>query len=311
MRSPTCVERDGRALRSSASNDGDDDRVDRQGAAARRVCAASAMICSAGSRSASRSERPTSTPLAARNVLAMPPPITNAATRSQQAAEDADLVLDLRAADRADERLPRMRSSARRARRSSRFHQESCEGRQVVRDALGRGVRAMRRPERVVDVDVAERRELRARRRDRSLPPRDESARFRAATMSPSRSASTAAPARPARRSRRRTRPASRVSSASRRRPGASERLGTTLPSGRPRCESDDRPRARDRAASAASRAPRRSACRRRRAPSLIGTLRSSRTRTALAAQTSTSRRSCGIRILGSAGRRLESTQLR
>ena len=70
-----------------------------------------------------------------------------------EAPEDADLVLDLGAADDRDERppgtpeqLPELLELA--------LEQEAGVGRKQVRDPLGRGVRTMRRSERVVHVQV-------------------------------------------------------------------------------------------------------------------------------------------------------------
>ncbi len=93
-----------------------DDGVDRQVQVMPCVLAFGDDAWSPGPRSGSRSDLPTSTPCAARNVLAMPPPMTKASTRLSRLVEHADLVGDLRAADRADERLDRIVGEPRRAR---------------------------------------------------------------------------------------------------------------------------------------------------------------------------------------------------
>ena len=167
MRSPTSPSATVCALASASNVGATTASVGRCSATPR--CAASAMIALAGAEIADRAATcRRRRPCAARNVLAIPPPITNALTRCEQVREDADLVVDLRAADRADERLRADRRSARRARRSSASIRNPAYGGQIVRDAFGRGVGAMCGTERVVDVEVAERGKLRARRPDRS-----------------------------------------------------------------------------------------------------------------------------------------------
>ena len=101
----------------------------------------------------------------------------------------------------------------------------------VMDDALGRGVRAVRRAERVVDVDVGEQRRAASRTPDRSSLPRRGTAGSRAA---PRRRLAggdrRAAPAR--RRSRRRTAPAGRRAAATAARRPASARIpGWACPS--------------------------------------------------------------------------------
>ena len=140
--------------------------------------------------------------------------------------------------------------------------------------------------ERVVHVRVAERRELRARTPGRSSPPRGGSAGSRAARRArrrPRRVHRRAAP--PARCSRRRTPPAGRAARPGARRPAAGVYSRFTFPLGRPRCE------ARMTVAPVVERvagwwaATRGCACRRVIWPSLIGTLKSTRTKTRLPRQ--------------------------
>ena len=71
-----------------------------------------------------------------------------------EVAQDAELVLDLRAAGDEHERPLDLAEQAAEMLELGE-QQESGVGRQQVRDGLGRGVRAMRRAERVVDVEVA------------------------------------------------------------------------------------------------------------------------------------------------------------
>ena len=73
--------------------------------------------------------------------------------------DEADLVRDLEAAQDHDERPRRVAQQAAEDLELLR-HEQAGHGGQVVRDALGGGVRAVRRAEGVVHVDVAERRQL-------------------------------------------------------------------------------------------------------------------------------------------------------
>ena len=101
-------------------------------------------------------------------------------------------------------------------------HQQPGHGRQDVGDALGRGVRAMGRAERVVDVDVGQRRRAAPRRRRRWPSPRRGSAGSRAA--GPRRAVSARRPPRlRARRSRRPSRPACRAARRGARRPARAQ----------------------------------------------------------------------------------------
>ena len=99
-----------------------------------------------------------------RNVYAIAPPIRSASTLREQVLDHLELVGDLRAAEDRDERpvgiVKRLAEVL-----DLGGHQEP-GGRlaHVMDDALGRRVRAMRGAERVVDVDVAERRECRRER---------------------------------------------------------------------------------------------------------------------------------------------------
>ena len=127
-------------------------------AACRRASAA-ARGAAGSTPSSSHSEAPTSWPWALKNGKHIAPPIRIASARSQERVEHADLVGHLRAADDRDERARRglrgCRCSVSTSRCSSRpggAAASSCG------DARGRGVRAVRGAERVVDVDVGERR---------------------------------------------------------------------------------------------------------------------------------------------------------
>ena len=77
-----------------------------------------------------------------------------------QVLEDPDLVGDLRPAEDRRERPARILEEVR-EHLDLALHQEAGVGRQELRDADGRGVGPMGRPERVVDVDVGVRGELR------------------------------------------------------------------------------------------------------------------------------------------------------
>ena len=82
----------------------------------------------------------------------------------QERLEHADLVRHLRAADHGHQRPPRVLEDAVQ-RRHLALEQPPGGARQQVRHALGGGVRAVRRAERVVDVDVGERRVALGQRR--------------------------------------------------------------------------------------------------------------------------------------------------
>ena len=119
---------------------------------------------------------------------------------------------------------------------TSRSSSRPAAHRQQVRDALGAGVRAVRGAERVVDVDVGERGE-RARelgvvgclaRLEAHVLQQQDLARRRAPRRAPDARAPTTV---------RRELTGAPVSSRRRSATGASERSGSGLPSGRPRCE--------------------------------------------------------------------------
>ena len=133
---------------SSASNDGA--TTASAGQLERRRCAPwrVARIRRAGSRSSSRSDVPTSTP--ARRA-ACSPFRRRCRTRRRSAlsrSKHADLVFDLRAADRADERFGGMLDESR-ERGELGLHQQSGRARQQMRDRLrstrARGARSRRR----------------------------------------------------------------------------------------------------------------------------------------------------------------------
>ena len=149
-----------------------DDHVDRQDDAAR---------ASPRRRPGSRARRrrrsgsarllPIGLPCASRNVLAIPPPMTRMSTLVEEVLEDLDLVADLGAADDRRERLLGVLEELRED-LDLALHQEARVGRQELRDADGRGVRAVGRAERVVDVDVGVARRAASRTPGRSSPPR-------------------------------------------------------------------------------------------------------------------------------------------
>ena len=108
----------------------------------RRGCAARAR----GRRRAS--DVPTSTPCAASSVFAIPPPTQNASTSALSRSSSAELVFDLRAADRADERLggiDRPAAPARRARLPSESPPRSEADARPPRSRRARGARSRRR----------------------------------------------------------------------------------------------------------------------------------------------------------------------
>ena len=105
--------------------------------------------------SRSQSDLPTWRPSAAKNVFAIAPPITSIVDFGQQVFEQRDLGRDLGAAD---DRHHRPLGLAQRLVEMDELllHRASGRGRQQMRDAFGRRMRAMRGAERVVDEDVAE-----------------------------------------------------------------------------------------------------------------------------------------------------------
>ena len=154
-----------------ASNSLRDDGVDRQddlavgGLRPSPGCAARSSA-----RSFSASDLPTSTPWACRKVLAMPPPMTSVSTLVDQVAEQVELGRDLGAADDGDHRPLSALPSAFVQRLQLGLHGAAGIGRQQVAEAFGRGMRAVRGGEGVVDVDVAELGQLLRRRPGRSSP---------------------------------------------------------------------------------------------------------------------------------------------
>ena len=131
-----------------------DDRIGRAGAARRSPPCACAMIDVAGPRSGSRSDFPTSIPCAARNVLAMPPPMTNASTRASKCSNTPTLSATL-APPIAHTNGCTGSTVSSRQRRELGFHQQAGVRGQVARHADGRRVRAVRGSEGIVDVEVA------------------------------------------------------------------------------------------------------------------------------------------------------------
>ena len=116
---------------------------------------ASVMISRAVStKSGSASDLPMSTPCDSRKVLAMPPPMISLSTLHGKVLEDRDFARHLGAADQRRRRPLRFFEHG--AQCSDLFqHQRAGVGRQHARQALGRGVRAMRGGEGVVDEHIA------------------------------------------------------------------------------------------------------------------------------------------------------------
>ena len=190
-------------------------------------------------RSASTSDFPVSSPIALKNVHAIAPPITAGRPCGSSCSMTSILPGDLRAAE---DRRRTAASDSRAPRRGSRAPSASASpataGLQAVRDAFGRRVRAVRRPERVVHVEVAELGEPAATAARRSSLRRRGSACSRAATtralgscvafigfvgvgaLDEARSCCFGS------------------SSPSRRATGSSEYFASGLPFGRPRCDS-------------------------------------------------------------------------
>ena len=166
----------------------------------------------------------------------MAPPMQQRVDLAEQVLDHLDLVGHLGAAEdrrRTDARgcaAPCPGSSTSRA-----IRKPAPPAGDVLDDALGRGVGAVRRAERVVDVDVGERGELLGERRRRSSLPRRGSGGSRAA-----RRRRGAPPT--ATRPRRRRSPSAKAtgapsSSASRAATGFRLNSGFGLPFGRPRCD--------------------------------------------------------------------------
>ena len=195
-----------------------------------------------------------------RSSSAILPPTSTSSARPPRFCEHAELVLDLRAAGDEHERPLDLAEQAAEVLELGEQEQPRVGGQQL-RDALGRGVRAVRRAERVVDVEVAAVRELaREGRVVRRL------ARVEARVLEHLDALV-----------RRAARAGARATGA------IAERRVLALRPAEVRADARPPPR-RARAAARASAARRGSACRRRRAPSSSGTLRSARTSTTLPA---------------------------
>ena len=128
-------------------------------------CLALSMISRAvSSRSCSASDLPTALPCAARNVFAIAPPMIRTSTLSIRLPRRSSLVEIF---------APPTMAATGRVRRIERLfqrlefglHAAARVGRQLVAKTFGRGVRAVRGGERVVDPDVAELCERRDKRR--------------------------------------------------------------------------------------------------------------------------------------------------
>ena len=121
--------------------------------------AAARISRAVSARSFSHSDLPTALPCAARKVLAMPPPMTSMSTFLTRLPSSSSLVETLAP--------PTIAATGRvgiaerlRQRLQLRLHRAAGVGRQLVGEALGRGVGAVGGGEGVVDVDVAELGEL-------------------------------------------------------------------------------------------------------------------------------------------------------
>ena len=230
------------------------------------------------------SSRRPSSPCACRNVFAIAPPIRISSAALEQPLDDADLVGHLGAAERRRRTGARGASSSADSVATSRSRRCPAARRQQVRDALRRGVRAVRGAERVVHVDVGVAPPAPARTAGRSPPRRRGSGGSRAAARRRRRASRRPSPPR-----RRRSPSANATSppssSPAAPRPAAARTLGSTLPFGRPRCEQSTTraPRSRQVLDRRQRRADARVVADARRPSS--GTLKSTRTNTRLPAQ--------------------------
>ena len=161
------------------------------------------------------SESPTRVPCASRNVNAIAPPTSTVSQRSSSASITPSLSLDLGAAEHRDERSLRLVEQAARAPRPRGRAAARRRAGSDARRADDRRVRAVRRAERLVHVDVGELGEVGARTRGRS--------RSRPARSAGSRACTHVARAR-------RTRPAART-----RGPTTAGASSTSRPSSSPR----------------------------------------------------------------------------
>ena len=174
--------------------------------------------------SSSHSESPTAWPCALKNGKHIAPPIRIASARCEERVEHADLVGHLGAADDRDERPLRVVEDARAASSTSRSSSRPAALGSRCATRLGRGVRAVRGAERVVDVDVGERRVALRRARGRSSSRPARSGRSRASRR---RRPGTLVERRP------RARPARRAARPGARRPAAARASGRGPSAGR------------------------------------------------------------------------------
>jgi hypothetical protein len=130
-----------------------DDAVDRQDDGAAGCRCFGFNFPGGSARSCSHSDLPTSMPRAARKVLAMPPPITSASTFLTRFLSRSILVEPWRRRQWRQPGGPGCRGLFKR--HQFRLHGASGIGRQVVRQALGRGMGAVGGGKGVVDEDVA------------------------------------------------------------------------------------------------------------------------------------------------------------
>ena len=128
------------------------------GTAAPRAVASAMIRLAVSSRSRSTSDLPTPWPIAAMNVLAMPPPTINWSTLPTRVSEQGQLGRHLGAGDDRQQR-PR-RVLQRLGQRIEFGHQQRAAARDlgVADRAVRRGLRAMRGAERVHHEDIAQRR---------------------------------------------------------------------------------------------------------------------------------------------------------
>ena len=132
-----------------------DHRVDRQDDFALGSLRLVQDLARGGDQVASASDLPTCLPCASRKVLAMPPPMISAFDLVEQIAQQVELGRNLGAAD--DRRYRPFRMLKRLGERFELgLHGAAGIGGQLVAETFGRGMRAVRGREGVVDPDVAE-----------------------------------------------------------------------------------------------------------------------------------------------------------
>ena len=232
--------------------------------------------------SSAHSEAPMAWPCAARNGKHIAPPIRIASASSRKRSMTPILSRHLGAAEDRHQRPRRL--GQQRGQRRSTSRSSSRPAALVVdqsRDALGRGVRAVRGAEGVVDVDVGERGERSTPARGRSWSRRARSGRSRAAAPRPAPAPRLQLRTSSPTTCRRQRHVAPQSARRAGRATGAHRQLGLAVLRP-PEMGDEDELARRARAAPRSSAAPRGCACRRRTSPSSSGTLKSTRTRTRL-----------------------------